>query len=268
MHPYFDVPRPHLFGHRGAAGEAPENTLPSFEKAWAAGVLFLETDCHATRDGEIVLCHDSVLDRTTNGQGLISAHDYTEIEKLDAGYHFTTDGGDHPFRGRRVRVPRLVELLDAFPDARINLDIKDAASAVVEQVVQLVRRAQAERRVLLTSEEGHVLDHLLELAPGTALGSSRDDALAFFSAFDSGTLDNFTPRGQALQIPASAFGRDLVTPEVIAAAERAGLFVHVWTIDDPTEMQRLLAIGAHGLISDYPARLVAVARAASVHTIP
>lgn len=233
--------------------------MPSFEKAWAAGIPFLETDCHATRDGEIVLCHDPVLDRTTDGQGHISEQDYAEIEKLDAGYHFTTDEGDHPFRRRGVRVPRLLELLAAFPDARINLDIKDPDPAVVEEVVRLVRRERAEQRVLLTGEDRRVLDRLLELEPGTALGSSRDDAFAFFAALDSGTLDDFVPRGHALQIPASAFGRELVTPEVIAAAERAGLFVHVWTINDPKEMGRLLALGAHGLISDYPARLVATA---------
>ena len=261
MHPYFDLRRPHLFGHRGAAGEAPENTMPSFERAWAAGVPFLETDCHATRDGEIVLCHDPVLDRTTDGQGHISEQDYAEIEKLDAGYHFRTDAGDHPFRSRGVRIPRLLELLTAFPDARINLDIKDPSPTVVEEVVRLIQRERAEQRVLLTGEDRRVLDRLLELDPGTALGSSRDDALAFFLALDSGTLDSFVPRGHALQIPASAFGRDLVTPEVIAAAERARLFVHVWTIDDPMEMRRLLALGAHGLMSDFPGRLVTAAQA-------
>src|SRR5262245_1927466 len=194
MHPYFDLRRPHLFGHRGAAGETPENTLPSFERAWAAGVPFLETDCHATRDGEIVLCHDDVLDRTTNGQGPISLQDYGEIEKLDAGYHFTTDAGDHPFRGRGVRVVRLLELLEQFPDARVNLDIKNPDPSVVEEVVRLIRRAHAERRVLLTSEDGRVFDRLVELEPGTALGSSRDDALAFFLALDSGKLEQFSPR--------------------------------------------------------------------------
>lgn len=261
MHPYFAVALPHLFGHRGAAGETPENTLPSFQHAWAAGLRYLETDCHATRDGEIVLCHDPSLERTTDGHGPISAHSYAEIEKLDAGYRFSPDGRSHPFRGTGVRILRLSELLDAFPDAHVNLEVKTADAPIAAEVVRLVRRAGAERRVLLAAEEGRVLDLLRALDPGTALGSSREDVIAFFSALDGGTLERFTPLGHALQIPPSAFGRDLVTAEVIAAAERLGLFVHVWTIDEPPEMRRLLALGVHGLMSDHPARLVAAARA-------
>ena len=263
MHPYFDTAVPHLFGHRGAAGEAPENTLPSFAMAWAAGVPFLETDCHATSDGEIVLCHDGTLERTTNGQGPIAAHAYAEIGRLDAGYHFTDDRGGHPYRGQGVRIPRLLDLLESFGAARFNLDIKAHDHEVVEGVVRLVRRAGAERRILLTSEDDGVIDHLVQLDPGTALGCSRNEAIAFYSSLESGSLEAFEPRGQALQIPPTAFGRDLVTPQVIAAAERAGLFVHVWTIDDPAQMRSLLAQGAHGLMSDYPARLVEVARSRS-----
>ena len=261
MHAYFDVALPHLFGHRGAAGEAPENTLPSFERAWAAGLRYLETDCHATRDGEIVLCHDPSLERTTDGAGPISAHSYAELGKLDAGYHFSPDGHSHPFRGRGVRLLRLVELLEAFPDARINLELKEADAAVAAEVVRLVRRAGAESRLLLAAENGAVLELLRSLEPGTALGSSLDDVIAFYTAFDAGTLASFAPRGHALQIPPSAFGRDLVTPEVLAAAERVGLFVHVWTINEPAEMRRLLALGVHGLMSDHPERLLATARA-------
>ena len=261
MHPYFAVALPHLFGHRGAAGEAPENTLPSFERAWAAGLRYLETDCHATRDGEIVLCHDPSLERITNGQGPISAHSYAELEKLDAGYHFSTDGRSHPFRGTGVRILRLDELLQAFPAAHVNLEVKAADAAIAAEVVRRVRRAGAERRMLLAAEDAQVLDLLRALDPGTALGSSLEDVIAFYSALDSGALASFTPRGHALQIPPSAFGRDLVAPEVIAAAERLGLFVHVWTIDEPAEMRRLLERGVHGLMSDHPARLLEAARA-------
>ncbi len=261
MHPYFAVALPHLFGHRGAAGEAPENTLPSFRRAWAAGLRYLETDGHATRDGEIVLCHDPSLERTTDGAGLVSEHSYAELEKLDAGYRFSPDGRSHPFRGTGVRILRLAELLEAFPDAHVNLEVKAADAEIAAEVVRCVRRAGAERRVLLAAEEGRVLDLLRALDPGTALGSSREDVIAFFSALDGGTLASFPPRGHALQIPPSALGRDLATPEVVAAAVRLGLFVHVWTINDAQEMRRLLALGVHGLMSDHPERLVAAARA-------
>jgi glycerophosphoryl diester phosphodiesterase len=261
MHPYFSVALPHLFGHRGAAGEAPENTLPSFERACAAGLRYLETDCHATHDGEIVLCHDPELERITNGQGPISAHSYAELEKLDAGYHFSADGRTHPFRGCGVRILRLVEMLEAFPTAHVNLEVKQADAAVAAEVVRLVRRTGAERRLLLAAENGQVLDLLRALEPGTALGSSREDVIAFFGALDAGASADFAPLGHALQIPPSVYGRDLVTREALAYARRLGLFVHVWTINDPAEMRRLLALGVHGLMSDHPARLLETARA-------
>jgi glycerophosphoryl diester phosphodiesterase len=261
MHPYFSVALPHLFGHRGAAGEAPENTLPSFERAWSAGLRYLETDCHATRDGEVVLCHDASLERTTDGSGPISAHSYAELEKLDAGYRFTPDGVRHPFRGTGVRILRLVELLEAFPAAHVNLEVKEADAAIAAEVVRVVRRAGAERRMLLAAENGAVLELLRALDPGTALGSSLDDVIAFYRAFDAGSIESFAPRGHALQIPPSAFGRDLATPEVIAAAERLDLYVHVWTINEPAEMRRLLGCGVHGLMSDHPSRLLEAAQA-------
>src|SRR5687768_4901748 len=118
MHPYFDRAKPHLFGHRGASGERPENTLPAFERALAQGVSYLEMDCHATRDGEIVVLHDAELERTTDGEGVVSEHSYAELERLDAGYRFTPDGRAFPFRGAGIRIPRLVEVLTAYPQAR------------------------------------------------------------------------------------------------------------------------------------------------------
>jgi glycerophosphoryl diester phosphodiesterase len=259
MHPYFDRPTPHLFGHRGASGERPENTMAAFERALAQGVPYLEMDCHATRDGEIVVLHDAELERTTDGEGLVSERSYAELEGLDAGHRFSADGRTFPFRGAGLRVPRLAEVLAAFPDARINLEVKQAEPPIAEEVVRLVRRARAEKRTLLAAEHEPVLAKLRALDPGTAIGSSTDDVLDFVRATIEGRLASFAPRGQALQIPPDAFGRPLVTRELLDAAHSLGLFVHVWTINEPDEMGRLLALGVDGVMSDFPARLVAVA---------
>ena len=118
MHPFFDTPRPHLFAHRGASAEAPENTLPAFARAVEHGVPFLELDCHATRDGEIVVLHDAELERTTDGEGPVSARSFAELERIDAGFRFSPDGRSFPFRGRGLRVPRFAVVLEAFPGAR------------------------------------------------------------------------------------------------------------------------------------------------------
>jgi glycerophosphoryl diester phosphodiesterase len=260
VHPYFDIPRPQLFGHRGASGEAPENTVVAFERALAQGVPYLEMDCHSTADGEIVVHHDATLERTTDASAALSTLRFAELERIDAGFRFTPDSGrTFPFRGAGVRVPRLAEVLAAFPTARVNLEVKQADPPIAEEVVRVVRRARAERRLLLAAEDEAVLAKLRALDAGTALGSSLADVVEFVRAGAEGRIESFTPRGHALQVPTHALGRPLVTADFVAAAHARGLCVHVWTINDPAEMRRLLALGVDGLMSDFPARLVAAA---------
>jgi glycerophosphoryl diester phosphodiesterase len=261
VHPYFGEPTPHLFGHRGASGECPENTMPAFERAVAQGVRYLETDCHATADGEIVVFHDADVERTTNESGPLCERTWEEVRKLDAGYRFSPDGGrSFPFRGRGVGVPRLAELLEAFPEHRINLEVKQADPPIVDGVIALLRQAGALDRVLLASEKDEVMDRIHERAAGTALGSSLGDVVAFYRALAEERLDAFQPRGHALQIPTEFMGEPLVTPESVAGARRAGLLMHVWTINDPAEMRHLLDLGVDGLMSDFPGLLLEVAR--------
>ena len=257
MHPFFDIRRPHLFGHRGASAEAPENTLPAFARALEHGVAYLELDCHATRDGEIVVLHDAELERTTNGAGPVSQLSFAELERLDAGFRFTPDGHSFPFRGAGLRVPRFEDVLKAFPTAGLNLEVKQAGPAVAERVVKLVQRANAASRVLLAAAEEPTLAAIVALDPGTAIGSSIVDIAEFVKAAAEGRLASFEPRGHALQIPPDAFGRPLVTRELVEAAHALGLFVHVWTINDEAEMRRLAALGVDGVMSDDPRLLVA-----------
>jgi glycerophosphoryl diester phosphodiesterase len=261
VHPYFAQPRPHLFAHRGASAEAPENTLPAFARAVELGIPYLELDAHGTRDGEIVICHDEALERTTDGTGPIRERRFAEIERLDAGYRFTRDGQGFPYRGCGVRMPRLAALIDAFPRARFNLELKQRDPPIVDEVVALLRRARATDRFLLAAEDDALLQRVRKADPGTAIGSSFGDVLAFFQALLEGRIEAFRPAGQALQIPTSFAGQPLVTEESLAAARRLGLFVHVWTVNEPDEMRRLLALGVDGLMSDDPARLLEVARA-------
>jgi len=237
----------------------PENTMPAFARALEYGVPFLEMDCHATRDGEIVVLHDAALERTTDGDGPVAERSFAELERLDAGYRFTLDGGSFPFRGRGIRLPRFAEVLRAFPGVRLNLEVKQADPPIAAEVVRLVKRANAESRVLLASADEPILAAIRALDPGTALGSSTADVIEFVKAAAESRIASFTPRGHALQIPPDAFGRPLVTRELVEAARRVGLFVHVWTINDADEMKRLLGLGVDGLMSDLPGLLVATA---------
>ncbi len=255
-HPYFSVPRPTILGHRGAGGLAPENTLDSFERALAEGADIIESDVHATRDGIPVLIHDPTVDRTTDGRGPVSELDWKELRALDAGHHFEAEG-EHPFRGRRIRVPSLEEALARFPKARFNLEIKDPRQVAAERVVSLVRSAGREDTTLLTAGEDPIMVGLRRVLAETgarpALGASLADILAVIRAAQSGVPPDTD--SMALQIPAEFGGNPLVTSELLAHAAAHGIAVHVWTINEPSEMGALLDLGVDGLVTDYPDRM-------------
>lgn len=150
MADYFSLPRPRVFGHRGAAALAPENTLPSFALAQALGAPYLELDVRATRDGAVVVIHDATVDRTTDGSGPVAELSFSRLERLDAGYRFSLDGTSFPYRGQGVRVPRLEQVLRQFPGACLNIEIKQAEPDIVEDVVRLLRAEEAASRTAST----------------------------------------------------------------------------------------------------------------------
>ncbi|MBW2242505.1 MAG: glycerophosphodiester phosphodiesterase [Deltaproteobacteria bacterium] len=259
-HAYFALPRPLLFGHRGASGERPENTLPAFERAVHQGVAALETDVHLTRDGEVVIFHDALLERTTNGEGPIAELSLAELRELDAGYRFTADGGQSfPFRGEGIRVPTLREAFEAFPDLRINVELKGRGDELIAATLDLVA-PRCELTLLAAAEDdtmGALRAAVEKRGIEPALGASAGDVLGFVrAALGEGPRP---PGPMALQIPARFGEHALVTPELLRFAQGEGVHVHVWTINDEAEMRRLLALGVDGLMSDFPARLVRVA---------
>ncbi len=258
-HPYFDVPTPTPIGHRGACGELPENTLESFERAVTDGVTIVETDVHATRDGHVVIFHDATLDRTTDASGPVAARTLEELRALDAGYRFSPDGGGRfPFRGRGLRIPTLEEAFDRFPDMRFNIEIKSDTPGLLEAVVALVMRQGRADRTLLAAEKDPIMAamraHLNETGAPIAVGASVGDVLAFVQAAVEGKPP---PSGtDALQVPPGFGGRPLVTPDFLAHARAHDIAVHVWTINERPEIDRLLDLGVDGVMSDFPARVV------------
>ena len=256
---YFSGPRPRLFGHRGAAGVAPENTMPSFRQAVEDGVDALELDVHATRDGVVVVIHDDTLERTTDGVGAIRELEFAELSRRDAGACFGAEHG-YPFRGRGVRVPSLEELLDAFPELPLNVEIKQAEPAIEDAVVSLLERKRAVDRVMLAAEDDAILQRIRERAPGMATSASYEEAHEFFRRCFANDFAGYRPRARALQIPARFGDVELATRESVDAAHRHGLEMHVWTINEEPEIERLLSLGVDGVMSDFPERLVAAAR--------
>ena len=249
---YFAGPKPRVFGHRGAAGLAPENTIPSFALGLALGADRLELDVHASCDGMIVIFHDPTLDRTTNGTGPLRQRSLYELQQLDAGYQFTRDGHDYPYRGQGLRIPTLEALLKDFPLAYCNVEIKQADPPIVAQVVEVIRQLGAEHRVLLAAEDDTVMQEIRHLGGDIATSFCTGDVADFIGRVHTGNWEGYRPGGRALQIPPRFNDIELVTKESVTAAHRCGLEVHVWTINDPDEMRRLLALGVDGIISDLP----------------
>lgn len=247
-HPYL-AGSPLLIAHRGGAGLAPENTLAAFRNAvdrWGADML--EMDVRATRDGVVAVIHDETVDRTCDGTGRVQDLTWEELRGMDAGYRFRDPEGRHSFRGRGVRVPRFEEVLEAFPNTRLNVETKDGTSA--PGLVDLILRHGAQDRVLVAAEwEKHrasVRDY-----PGP-WGASRRHITLFVLLLHTPFGFLYTPSCDALQVPETYRGLRLLTPRFIREAHRRNLPLHVWTVDDPADMNRLLDWGVDGIQTDRP----------------
>jgi glycerophosphoryl diester phosphodiesterase len=256
-HPFFDVARPIVNGHRGSAGDRPENTLVSFESALDQGAQILESDIHLSRDGIPILLHDPSLERTTNGQGNASGSTWAELAALDAGSRFEDETGKLPFRGKGVRSPSLEEAFARFPDARLKLAIKSPGTIGIHATLDLVERLdRADRTLLAAGEDAIMRDLRAALETRTiqpALGASLQEIIA---AVASALADSEMPPGvMALQIPPTFADEPLVTPELIAHAHANDVQVHVWTVNDLGEIERLLDLGIDGIVTDHPGRM-------------
>ncbi len=253
--PYVVHEKPLFFAHRGGSGLAPENTLVAFERGMSFGADALELDIQTTKDGEIVVIHDQTVDRTTNGTGLVSSYTLEELRRFDAGYRFTPDGGQtYPFRGQGITIPTLREVFERCPTARVNIDLKESSPERERRLWELIQEYQAEERVLVASGEIHLaIVRFRQFSAGrVATSASEAEIRRFFYAFKARASRWLRPAYDALQIP-ETHGKILVASRgLVEAAHRLGLDVHVWTVDERPAMERLLAIGVDGLMTDRP----------------
>jgi glycerophosphoryl diester phosphodiesterase len=254
-HPYFDRPTPLILGHRGAAGVAPENTLPAFQRGLADGAHLLESDIHVTRDGVPVLIHDPEVDRTTAGHGPVIDFDFAELRDLDAGWSFesATESG-FPFRGQGIRIPSLREAFEAFPESAFNLEIKAPEQNLVPEVLKLMQEFEREDRTLLVAGDNGIQARLREeirlRGAAPALGASLSDIVEIVRAASEGRPH--ASDSMAIQVPLDFAGNRLVTPMLIDHCHDQDVQVHVWTINEVDTMRELLALGVDGIVTDLP----------------
>jgi glycerophosphoryl diester phosphodiesterase len=257
--PYTTHDHPLAFGHRGAAAHCPENTLPSFRRALAAGADALELDIHPTRDGIPVIIHDDTVDRTTGGAGLVREMSLAQTSRLDAGFRFTRDGGAaYPFRGTSVQVPTLEQLLSISGPARLNIDFKETSPAMEDEVWRLIERFGAHDRVLVCSSADRVAWRVRRRFPGLPTSACTVEVAAMVVMGWFGLARLAVPAVAALQVPVSQAGIPVLTRRLVEVAHDHGVAVHVWTVNDATAMRSCLDLGVDGIMSDDPERLLEV----------
>ncbi len=230
-YPYLDAPTPLAFAHRGGAAVGDENTVEAFGRAIGLGYRYLETDTHATADGVAVVFHDDTLDRMLGRPGRVADVRWAEL----AG----------PRVAGATAVPRLDEILDAWPQARFNIDVKSDAG--VSPTLDAVRRTGAQDRVLLASFSTARLARIrAEVGPTVATSMGMREVAAVWAGARRRTPDGVV----AAQVPVRHGPVRIVTRRFVQRAHRRGLQVHVWTIDEPDEMARLLDLGVDGIMTD------------------
>lgn len=256
--PYFGPILPFPFAHRGGGKRWPENTLLAFRSANDLGCRHIETDLRETADGHFMCFHDHTVERTTNGHGNLRDYTLAELQELDAAHSFIR-GGRHPCRGNGVRIPTLEEALSLHPDLHYNLDIKPKDPAMARRLWDFIVHHGIYDRVLVASEHHEVVGAFRRLSKGRVVTSaSRREALRFWMRVLSGTWKHASFAFDALQIPPTFRHLRITTPRFIEAAHHHGIQVHVWTIDDPSEMRELLDVGVDALVSDLPDVLLEV----------
>jgi glycerophosphoryl diester phosphodiesterase len=264
------------YAHQGGAREAPSSTLFAMRQALASGANALEMDVHRTADGHLVVCHDTTVDRTTDGSGRIADLTLAEVQALDNAYWFVPGSVvDHSareeayvHRGKAAddpefRIPTLIAVLEAFPDTYLNLDIKTTNPDVPyeAQLGELLVEHIRVDDVIVASFHDAALDafQALHTGIGTSCGPRAVAELAV--ALASGLpVPAEVLRHVAIQVPPRFAGQDVITAESVEAAHEAGLAVHVWTIDEPDETERLVGLGVDGVMTDVPSVMAEVLR--------
>jgi glycerophosphoryl diester phosphodiesterase len=241
-----------VIGHRGASAHAPENTIPSFERAVAAGADAIEFDVHLSADGQPVVIHDPTLARTTDIFGEIARLPLAAIREADAGARFTRDGTDFPFRGKGVRVPTVDEVLERFPRTPMIIELKTAGVAAALQ--RTLRRHRADQQCVIGSFDRAALE--IFRAPPWHVSASKSEVQRLLAhllvRFPLGDA-----RYEALSIPPSWQYFPLPIEGIARIARARGIPTHVWVVDSQGRAQELWQAGVCGIISNDPAAMVA-----------
>lgn len=235
---------PEVIAHRGASGEAPENTLAAFRRAAELGAHMIELDVQLSRDGEAVVVHDDTVDRTTNGRGVVANLDLADLRTLDAGAWFSPT-----FAGERV--PTLAEVLDTVP-LRVNVELKSGGGdALAQRVYDTVRNAGALARVVFSSFEDDAIMRLRGLDGDVELAVLRS----------RGTIGHALAAAKRAGAMALHLRNTNAWLRCLCDTPPRGYTIRIWTVNSIEEWTRFEKAGATGLFTDYPDRFLQISTA-------
>jgi glycerophosphoryl diester phosphodiesterase len=258
------------YAHQGGAWESPSSTLHAIRGALKAGATGIELDVHATADGELVVCHDGTVDRTTSQSGTIASFTLEQLRSMDFSYWWipgadVTPGrpaADYPFRGRAPAdrsygIATLREVLEEFPGVVLNLDIKQTAPVVTpyeESLAILLAEFGRTNDVIVASFLDSATETFRRFAPQVPTSAGTVATAEAWRSVQTGEPMPEIP-AVAYQVPERQGDLVVVDERFVAAAHAAGKAVHVWTVNDTESMERLLGLGVDGIISDVPTTL-------------
>ena len=261
------------YAHQGGAWESPSSTVFAISRALAAGATAIELDVHATLDGELVVCHDATVDRTTPATGTIASFTLAELRRLDFSYWFIPGADvtpdrpedEYPYRGRAPDDPHfgiatLREVLEQFPGVVLNLDIKQTAPIVTpyeESLARLLHEFERGDDVMVASFLDSATAAFRTFAPAVSTSAGTIATAEFWRAVQGGGSLPDSPVA-AYQVPERMGDLVVVDEAFVEAAHGRGQAVHVWTVNEAAAMERLVGLGVDGIISDVPTTLVTV----------
>lgn len=255
------LPRPPLViahGDERGQGLYPGNTLLYLHEMVDLGADALEIDLNLTADGYLVLNHDPILDRVSDGSGPIRDRTLAELRQLNMACHWTHDDETYPYREAPVRIATIDEAFDAFPDTPMILELKDRDPEAAAALARSVRRAGKESSLVVSSFHLGVIRKFRALCPEVATGATLPEALLFFIAQLFRLERWLSPAYQTMQLPTRYYGIPVFSPRLINAAHRIGIHVSVWTVDAVEAMEHYLRLGVDGIVTNRSDRLKAV----------
>ncbi len=246
-----------VIAHQGGDGLRPSNTMAAFENAVRLGVDVLEMDVHTTADGVLVVIHDASIDRTTDGTGRVQDYTFAALTQFDAGYDWPTLAEesartDRPYRGQGITIPALDEVLRAFPEMRMIIEIKQKTPPIPSALCDLLREYDRTAITMVASFDGGAIRDFRQTCPEVVTSAVQDEILPFFALSTLGLSRAYHPVAAGFQVPEYASGLHVVTGQFVANAQAHNIVVQPWTINNAADMRRMLDLNVDGIITDYP----------------